>query len=317
MLAFGPVPSRRLGMSLGVNHIPPKYCTYACVYCQVGRTDHLTITRREFFPVEEVVRQVEEKVHLGTASGVKIDYLTLVPDGEPALDLNLGEIITRLKNLKIPVAVISNASLIDRAEVQEALSKADWVSLKVDSVDEQAWHRINRPHHHLCLSAILAGIQTFKQQYNGTLVTESMLAAGINDSPSAIRKLRDYLCELQPYKAYLAIPIRPPAETWVKPPDPVRLAEILAAFSEKVPFLDLLFEAEKDDFTSTGNLEEDILGITSVHPIREQPLRRMVSLANGDWQIVEELLRSEQLLCFSYGNEKFYLRRFSGHTFTS
>ena len=132
MITFGPVPSRRLGRSLGINNIPPKVCSYSCAYCQVGRTTQMEVERRPFYRPEEILDEVREKVENSWEQGKAIDYLTFVPDGEPTLDINLGREIEILKPLGIKVAVISNASLIWNEGVREVLSKADWVSLKVE-----------------------------------------------------------------------------------------------------------------------------------------------------------------------------------------
>ena len=121
MYVFGPVPSRRLGYSLGINHIPPKHCSYSCVYCQLGRTTNCSIRRENFYPVEEILAQVRQAIAESASQGQTIDYLSLVPDGEPALDLNLGDLIRELKTFRIPVAVISNSSLLTSVDVQEAL----------------------------------------------------------------------------------------------------------------------------------------------------------------------------------------------------
>ncbi|MHC1739873.1 MAG: radical SAM protein [Anaerolineaceae bacterium] len=310
MIAFGPVPSRRLGYSLGINHILPKHCPYSCVYCQVGRTTKLAITPQKFYPVEQILQEVERKITDCAQIGQVIDYLSLVPDGEPALDVNLGKLIEGLKRFRIPIAVISNAALIDHQEIQDTLLNADWVSLKVDAVDETAWRQINRPHHCLSLPSILVGIQKFRSRYHGELVTETMLVAGINESDTAIRNLSSYLLELQPFKSYISIPTRPPAESWVKPPSADSLKRILETISKRVPFIDLLFETEIADFISTGNIIEDILSITAVHPIREEALRKMVTQAGSDWSTVEELLTSREITCLQYREEKFYLRCF-------
>jgi len=243
-------------------------------------------------------------------AGKKIDYLTLVPDGEPTLDLNLGKIIRELKQFGIPVAVISNASLIDRLDVQQELMEADWVSLKVDSVDEAVWRKINRPHRRLSLPIILEGMLAFKQKYPGKLVTESMLVAGLNDNERITRQLCGFLLELQPSVSYLSIPTRPPAEAEVTPPSPEALQEIIEICSEQVPFVELLFESEVGDFVSTGNLREDILSITAVHPLREEPLRAMVSAAGGTWQVVEDLLADGSILTILYRDERYFFRRF-------
>jgi wyosine [tRNA(Phe)-imidazoG37] synthetase (radical SAM superfamily) len=304
---FGPIPSRRLGYSLGINHIPPKHCSYSCVYCQVGRTTTLESTRRAFYPLDQIIKEVERKISDCTQIGQLIDYLTLVPDGEPTLDINLGELIDRLKPFQIPIAVISNASLIDRSDVQDALLQADWVSLKVDAVEESDWSRMNRPYRRLALSSILTGIFKFRSRFHGKLVSETMLVSGINDSKTAINKLSAYLLELQPFKSYLSIPTRPPAETWVKPPDPDALQKILQLISEKLVFMDLLFLTETSDFISTGNLVEDILSITAVHPIREESLRKMVTQAKENWFIVEDLVAKHRITCLEYRGERYYL----------
>ncbi|HPC05884.1 MAG TPA: radical SAM protein [Anaerolineaceae bacterium] len=310
MIAFGPVPSRRLGFSLGINHIPPKNCPYSCVYCQVGRTEKYTTRRQAFYPPEQIMADVAQKVAEAAEHGRKIDYLTLVPDGEPALDINLKTVIRELKTFNIPIAVISNASLIGQEAVQQALLQADWVSLKVDALQEKAWKKVNRPHRDISLPEILDGIYQFGLRFTGQLVTESMLVDGINDHDEDLQSLVEYLQKLRPSKAYLAIPTRPPAEKWVKPPAPERLQQILQFFSGKVDFLDLLFEAEVDDFAATGRLEEDIVSIISVHPIREEALRDMVVKSGAAWSVIDAMLDAKQIVCLDYQTQKFYLRNF-------
>ena len=126
-IIFGPIPSRRLGRSLGINHIPPKICSYACTYCQLGKTVKMQVERKAFYPPEVIFKLVQDKITQVRSQGKSIDYLAFVPDGEPMLDENLGETIGLLKTLDIPVAVISNASLITEKKVRTELSGADWV----------------------------------------------------------------------------------------------------------------------------------------------------------------------------------------------
>jgi wyosine [tRNA(Phe)-imidazoG37] synthetase (radical SAM superfamily) len=145
-IAFGPVPSRRLGQSLGINNVPRKTCPYSCVYCQVGETRGREIAPHPFYTPEEIFHAVESKVAIAQAMSEVIYYLTFVPDGEPTLDQNLSQSINRLRPLGLPVAVISNASLIQRAETRKALGQADWVSLKIDTVNEKVWRQIKQPH---------------------------------------------------------------------------------------------------------------------------------------------------------------------------
>jgi wyosine [tRNA(Phe)-imidazoG37] synthetase (radical SAM superfamily) len=306
MIAFGPVPSRRLGQSLGINHILPKHCPYSCIYCQVGRTTNLEISRHNFFPLSQIVGEVEQKITESTNAGESIDILTLVPDGEPVLDSNLGKLIIALKEFNLPVAVISNGALIDRDDVQNDLLDADWVSLKVDTVDETIWHKINRPHRHLSLPTILAGMLEFRTKFRGELVTETMLVSGINDSAYLTERLAAFLLELQPLKSYLSIPTRPPAESWVRPPAPDTLQKIFEITLESIPFIEVLFEAETGEFSATGDITEDILSITAVHPLAEESLRRMIFVAGEDWALVEELVCSGKIMCISYREKKFY-----------
>jgi wyosine [tRNA(Phe)-imidazoG37] synthetase (radical SAM superfamily) len=212
MIAFGPVPSRRLGRSLGINNIPPKVCTFACVYCQLGRTIKMQAARRAFYEPEQVLRDVHDKVEKASEAGEAIDYLTFVPDGEPTLDIHLGREIELLRPLGIKIAVISNASLIGREDVRESLLEADWVSLKMDSTQEEIWRKIDRPYGALRLAPILDGALEFAHAFKGKLVTETMLVKGINDDDDQIRDVAGFLARLEPATAYLAIPTRPPAE---------------------------------------------------------------------------------------------------------
>lgn len=218
MIAFGPVPSRRLGRSLGVNNIPPKVCTYSCVYCQVGRTMKMTADRRAFYDPDHILMDVEEKVEKSNQAGEPIDYLTFVPDGEPTLDVNLGREIEMLKSLGIKIAVITNASLFWRQDVRDALMSADWVSVKVDAIGQETWRSVNRPDRTLRMPKVLSGMLRFADAYGGELVTETMLVRGVNDSEHYAEELAYIVALLRPACAYLSIPIRPPAENWVQAP---------------------------------------------------------------------------------------------------
>ncbi|MEJ2292580.1 MAG: radical SAM protein [Deinococcales bacterium] len=156
-IAFGPVPSRRLGRSLGIDTIPPKTCSYACIYCQLGPTLRMRIDRCAFYDPGDVVAAVSARVAAIRQAGEAIDALTFVPAGEPTLDVNLGREILGLRPLGIPIAVITNASLIDQEQVRLDLAGADWVSLKIDTVDPHTWHVLDRPHRELRLERILDG----------------------------------------------------------------------------------------------------------------------------------------------------------------
>ena len=244
MIAYGPVPSRRLGRSLGVNNIPPKICTYSCVYCQLGRTIKMQVEREAFYEPEEVMHDVREKVQGAEAAGEPIDHITFVPDGEPTLDLNLGHEIDLLRPLGIGIAVISNASLVWREDVQEELARADWVSLKVDAASEEIWRQVNRPHRRLQLRAMQDGMLAFADQFKGVLATETMLVDGANDSEDALEEVADFLARLKPDRAYVAMPTRPPAEPWAHGPDEETVNRAYQIISERVEHTEYLIGYE-------------------------------------------------------------------------
>jgi len=312
MIAFGPVPSRRLGRSLGVNNIPPKVCTYACIYCQLGRTIKLQVDRRVFYEPGGIFEAVQDKVKRAREIGETIDYFTFVPDGEPTLDVNLGREIELLKPLGIKIAVITNASLIWREDVREALMKADWVSLKVDSTREEVWRRINRPHGTLQLASILDGILEFAKAYRGELATETMLVEGVNDGDDHVREVADFLARLKPARAYLSIPTRPPAEEWVRPPGEEAINRAYQTLSKRVDQVEYLIGYEGNAFAFTGSVEEDLLSITAVHPMREEAVSEFLALAGAEWPVVRKLIAQGQLIEMEYDGLKFYMRKLDG-----
>jgi len=310
MIAFGPVPSRRLGKSLGINNIPDKVCSYACVYCQIGRTLRMEIDRRSFYPPGLVFEEVKRKAWEAKEKGEKIDYLTFVPDGEPTLDANLGQEIEMLKALNIPLAILTNSSLIWREDVREDLLKLNLVSLKLDAVSENLWRRIDRPHKTLRLDKILEGMLEFRKEFKGKLVTETMLIDGINYSEE-FERIAHFLKELKPDIAYIAVPTRPPWEKWVKPAREEVINMAFQAFAEVIgeEKVEYLIGYEGNAFAFTGNVEEDILSITAVHPMREDALRELLKKANVDWPTVEKLIEEGKLIELEYGEKRFYMRK--------
>jgi wyosine [tRNA(Phe)-imidazoG37] synthetase (radical SAM superfamily) len=266
------------------------------------------ITAQTFYRPEEIKKAVTAKVEAALSAGEKIDYLTFVPDGEPTLDIHLGEVIDHLRLLGIKIAVISNASLIWREEVQQTLNKADWVSLKIDSVDESTWKQINRPHESLQLSAILLGIESFAQQYQGELATETMLIEGINDSRESVASVAEFLFQLKPHKAYLAIPTRPPAETNIRAPDENIITQAYQLMKERSVDVEYLIEYEGDAFALTGGAEQDLLAITAVHPMREEAVKMLLAKADADWSLIQRLLAEKKLKRLEFSGECFYVR---------
>ena len=308
MEVFGPVPSRRLGQSLGINHIPPKTCSYACIYCQLGQTQNLSVSRNIYTDPEMLRRQVNQKLGQVRASGQTVDYLTFVPDGEPPLDSRLGQAIRPLKVYKPPIAVISTASLIWREDVQDDLAEADWVSLKVDAATERLWKRINRPHRSLQLPAILTGSERFARRYSGCLVTETMLVAGYNDEPEQVEAIARQIGRIRPKTAYLLVPTRPPAESYVHKPTLERLRTVgrtIAAIAD-VPVSITDQDENAADFFFGQNVLIDLLQTLAVHPVREDVMQILITERGLDPIVLNRLLEQKLILSSVYDGRTYY-----------
>lgn len=308
-ITFGPVPSRRLGRSLGINNIPPKVCSYSCVYCQVGRTLQHEVKPRSFYRPEVIQQQVAARLKGLRSRGEVVDYLTFVPDGEPTLDSNLEETIEMLRPLGVKIAVISNGSLLWQPKVRRALQKADWVSVKIDSVDASLWRQINRPQQGLQLHTVLDGIARFSEEYRGYLATETMLVDHCNTEASSITAIADFIAGISSRKAYLSIPTRPPAEKWVQPPGAEDILKAYQLVKEKFPTTECLLEYEGEDFVTVGNIRDEVLSILSVHPLREEAVAKLLKDAAADYEVIKELMQEKKITTTEYQGERFYIRK--------
>ena len=310
-LVFGPVPSRRLGRSLGVNNIPPKHCTYSCVYCQVGRTPRLEVERRQFYDWRGVVSEVVKAVRRVGAEN--IDYVTFVPDGEPTLDINLGREIRGVKEeTGLSVAVLTNGSLLHREDVRDDLYWADTVSIKVDAAAEDTYRKTNRPHPTLRLDVVIEGLQEFAAAYNGRVITETMLVRGLNDSEHEMEGIARLVAELKPATAYVAVPVRPPAEKWVEPPSEEVLVTAYMVFERYLPGrVRLLASCEEGEFGRlTGDPVRDILLVTAVHPMRIDHARRLLEKGGLDPdEALAKLKREGKIVVVEYGGQRFIVRK--------
>jgi wyosine [tRNA(Phe)-imidazoG37] synthetase (radical SAM superfamily) len=307
-LTYGPVPSRRLGRSLGINNIPAKICSYACIYCQLGNTLKMSIKRETFYNPEDIYLSAKKRISSLKEKNEKIDYLAFVPDGEPTLDINLAKEANLLKKFNIRLAIITNGSLIYKVDVQNDLMLFDWVSLKVDSAIKSIWKKIDRPHGKLNFEDIKKGYIDFSKKYKGLLNTETMLVKNINDGEESLKKTAEFIKSLNPNKAYISVPIRPPAKNNVQIPNEEDINRAYSIFNEYGLNTELLVHYEGDNFTYTNNFEKDILAITSVHPIREDALEKFLKKSNASWQDVENLIK-KQLLKKTFYNNHYYFSR--------
>ena len=259
---FGPVPSRRLGRSLGVSPIVKKSCNYSCIYCQLGRTDKMTNTRKDFFPVEDITNEFKEYLK----DDDKFDVISIVGEGEPTLYSKLGELIKGLKALTDkPVAVITNSALMGDENVRRDLMEADIVLPSLDSYDEESWHKIDRPHGSLVYEDMFEGLIKFTNEFKGQIFMELMLMDKINDSNEALDKFKALFKKLSYDKLYVNTPVRPPAEDYAIVSSKERInyaCELLGGISIDALASYGFFSEIEDDY-------EAILSIIGRHPMNQ------------------------------------------------
>jgi len=266
---FGPVPSRRLGQSLGIDPVPLKACNWNCVYCQLGRTIPLKNVRGEFFPREDILAEVEQA--LISHNQGEIDWVTLVGSGETTLHAGLGWLLRQVKSLTdIPVAVITNGSLLYLPEVRRELSPADAVLPSLDAGNIKLYRKINRPHPELSFKRLVDGLVAFRKEYHGKLWVEVMLVRGLNDTEAALHEIANLLRSIQPDEVHILQPDRPPVETWVQPPDEDGLLRARAILGDSARVIHPA--SGSFDLSGAGSLVDAVVGIITRHPLCEDEL---------------------------------------------
>ncbi len=271
---FGPVPSRRLGQSLGIDTIPLKTCNWNCVYCQLGRTKPVTNERKAYYPPKAIVAEIREALQAHQPGD--IDWVTFVGSGEPLLHACMGWLIRQVKQMTdLPVAVITNGSLLYLPEVRQVLSVADAILPTLDAGTEGLYRQINRPHPAITFARLLEGLIAFRDVYQGKLWVEVMLVQGLNDIPEALRDIAEILKSVRPDAVHINLPTRPPAETWVKPPSDESLMQALAILGSVA---EVVHPAEGSfDLSGYDDPVDALLTIITRHPMREAELERSLS----------------------------------------
>ncbi len=293
---FGPVESRRLGYSLGINHLPHKVCSYSCMYCQLGRTPHMSIKILPYGDANQILRLTENRLVELSKAGHMPDTITLVPNGEPTLDLNIDVIIQKLKIFNIPIAVISNSSLMFLEERREALSNADIVSLKIDTVNQKIWKKINRPHGSLVLDKILEGMHIFAESFSGRLLTETMLVYDCNDEEADAQAIAPFLAALNPYSVYLSLPLRPPAEGSVFAPPGESLKSFMSILADHGLHVTLLGDLPETKMTAQSDKIDHLLNILKVHPLSEKEVLNLLAQDKISKDRFNHLLKSRVII---------------------
>lgn len=259
---FGPVPSRRMGLSLGISPVKEKSCSYSCIYCQLGRTRNMMDKRKEFVNIDDVIN--EFKIYLKENN--KFDVVSIVGEGEPTLFSRLEELIKELKKLtEKPIAVITNGSLLYDEEVRRALKRADIVLPSLDAGNQEAFKKINRPHGRIKFQNVIDGLKAFSNEYEGQLWMETMIVKDFNDSEEQLLDIKAVLDSIKYDKLYINTPVRPPAEDYAKEPDEKALetaVEILGGISIAQLASKGFYSDIKDDFKA-------IKSIISRHPMNK------------------------------------------------
>ncbi len=295
---FGPVPSRRLGQSLGIDTIPLKTCNWNCIYCQLGRSVPMTNERRAYFPREEILVEIKEA--LGRHTPSEIDWVTFVGSGEPTLHIDLGWLIRQVKAITdLPVAVCTNGALLYLPEVRQELLAADAVMPTVCAGSDKLYWHIHRPYPGLTFERLVQGLIAFRREYDGKLWPEVMLLRNLNDTEEALRETASLLERIRPDQVHIALPTRPPAETWVQPADAEGLMRALAILGQSAT---VLHPAEGTfDLGGHENIVDAIVDVITRHPMSQEDLRRALSrwtpgevngaladlIASGRAQVVE------------------------------
>jgi wyosine [tRNA(Phe)-imidazoG37] synthetase (radical SAM superfamily) len=258
---FGPVPSRRLGRSLGVDLVPFKTCTYDCIYCQLGRTTAKTRERREYVPVADVLSELRGAL----SHGPPPDYVTLSGSGEPTLHSRLGEVIDAIKNLtEIPLAVLTNGSLLWDRDVRRSLKSADLVIPSLDAGDGRVFHLVNRPHPDLSFSRMVEGLRLFRDDFRNLIWLEVFLLAGVTGVRGHATKVARLAREIRPDRIHLNTVSRPPAEDRARPVPEEILARLAGLFE---PRAEVISESDAAKPVEDGGVaREDILALLSRRP---------------------------------------------------
>lgn len=266
---FGPVPSRRLGQSLGIDTIPLKTCNWNCVYCQLGRTQPLVNERKEYVPSGDILAEVRHA--LDAHQPGDIDWVTFVGSGEPLLHSGLGWLIRQVKGMTgLPVAVITNGSLLYLPEARQELAAANAVLPTLDAGTADLYRKVNRPHPDLTFERLVEGLVAFREEYQGSLWVEVMLVRGLNDTPQALWDIAKVLERIRPDAVHINLPSRPPVETWVQPPHEESLMQALAILGN---IAEVVHPAEGSfDLSGFDNLVDAIIAIITRHPMRQEEL---------------------------------------------
>ncbi|MCK4761537.1 MAG: radical SAM protein [Candidatus Aminicenantes bacterium] len=303
---FGPVPSRRLGISLGVDIIPFKTCTLDCIYCECGGTTNLTAARSSFVDAGTIIEELKPFL----AQHQTLEYITFSGSGEPTLNKDLKDIIAAIKKITlVPVAVLTNGTLLYLPEVRESLLQADLILPSLDAVSPPVFARINQPHQDLEIGAVIEGMVKFREQYKGDIRLEVFIVSGINDGSAELKKLYEAIKKIKPDRVQLNSLDRPPAYDHVEPLDTGRLEKIAAGWQDLPARVEVIKRAGKrrEIASFSRNLENNILNTIDRRPLTIEDLEELTGKKRIElYKYIDILEREKKVIAKIVKDKIFY-----------
>ncbi len=301
---FGPVPSRRLGLSLGVDLLPFKTCSFDCIFCQLGRTTDKTLMRKPYAPVDAVVGELRHWLN----AGGRADYITLSGSGEPTLHTQFGDVIDFARgNTRIPIALLTNGSLLADAAVRAAAARANVVKASLSAWDQPSMQTLNRPHPDLTFEGLLEGLRRFRNEFAGKLWIEVFLVEDVNTRPDQIARIADHIRTLHPDRIQLNTAVRPPCEPSVHAVAKDRIESLTRQFDPPAEVIAEYRGAHADAFRAT---EADILGILRRRPCTLSQICRALAVhRNAAAKHLGALFRTDQIDLYRQDEETFFVAR--------
>jgi wyosine [tRNA(Phe)-imidazoG37] synthetase (radical SAM superfamily) len=300
---YGPVPSRRLGRSLGIDLVPHKICTYDCIYCQIGDTTEKTLARKEYVPVREIIEEVERFLKEGAPS---VDHLSLSGSGEPTLHSQIRSVIEGIRAItSIPVAVITNGSLLCEEEVRQDLLRADIVLPSLDAVSSDVFMRINRPLPGFSVEKVIEGLVEFRKVYKGQIWLEILFCKGINDGKEELMRMKKVVDRIQPDLIHLNTVVRPPSEKSAVPLGQKEMEEIRAFFGKSAS---VISEFDRHpSMVSEMSIKEEILKILKRRPLSLSDLSKGMGISKNDLdRFIKPLMKEGKIQSRLFGDSVYY-----------
>jgi wyosine [tRNA(Phe)-imidazoG37] synthetase (radical SAM superfamily) len=300
---YGPVPSRRLGRSLGIDLVPHKICTYDCIYCQIGKTTDKTLVRKEYVPVKEILEEVKRFLKEETSS---IDHLSLSGSGEPTLHSQIRLVIEGIKIItSIPIAVLTNGSLFYEEEVRKDLLGADIILPSLDAVSSEVFMRINRPRPGFSIEKVIEGLVEFRKVYKGQIWLEILFCKDVNDSKEELLRMKKAVDRIQPDRIHLNTVVRPPSEKWAAPLSQKEMEEIQVYFGEKAS---IITEFDRHPSSISGrDIKEEILEILKRRPLSLSDLSKGMGIPQNELdEYIKPLAQEGKIQTRIFGGSIYY-----------